>query len=74
MLIVNKNLFTKKTFKITSTKTDWSRFVEELDNNYSSFLTSDYELLQPSKKYDHLNFKKSNPVPWWDSEYEKIKH
>lgn len=88
------NMYAKKSFKITTTRTNWTTLQEKLEDNYNSFFTPEYELLTPSKKYDHFieiirncidqstpakkynpnaPFKKSNPVPWWDSECDKIK-
>ena len=48
----NKNSYIKKTFKISTKKTDWSKFEKKLEEKYDIFLTKSYDELMPSQKYD----------------------
>ena len=48
---IEKEVYTKKSFKLTSKKTDWSKFNEYLEGQYDSFLSSEYDELSPKQKY-----------------------
>ena len=41
----------KKTFKVKSLRTDWNKFVKEMDNSYDEFLSSECENSSPSEQY-----------------------
>lgn len=49
-----KSFYKKKSFKIKSTRTDWTKFSAKLENSYAKFLSPEYEILSPSDKYDIL--------------------
>lgn len=89
---VDKNYYTKKSFKLKSMRTDWNQFASNLQNYYPRFLSTDYDKLSAVQKYETLvetitksvksstpkkqntnRSKDRNPVPWWDSECDKIK-
>ena len=47
-----KYKYEKKTFKLKSTRTNWLKFQNELEINYSNFLYTDYDQLDSSGKYN----------------------
>lgn len=51
---VNTNSFNKKTFKITTKKTNWIKFQKNVEEKYDTFLTKDYDDLSPAQKYDYF--------------------
>ena len=51
---VIKHMYTKKSFKIKSVRTDWSSFKQKLDDQFESFLYDDYESCIPAEKYNFL--------------------
>lgn len=59
---VQKYLYIKKTFKIKSVRTDWGKFNDELENNYTYFLSYEYDQLSPSEKYNRFVDKISESV------------
>lgn len=59
---VNKHVYTKKTYKIKSTRTDWNKVNEILDFNYVNFLSSNYDHLSSNSKYDFFMETISNIV------------
>ena len=64
---IYKNLYTRKTLKIKTIRTDWKKFTMELDEKYNEFLLNNYNILPPSKKYEYFvnivtnALKSSNP-------------
>lgn len=89
---VNKINYERKTFKIQSKKTNWTRVNESLTNELVDFMSFNYEELSPVAKYDYFMLKITaavtastppkrkidpskhrNPVPWWDSDCDRIK-
>ena len=50
-----KNIFTlKKSHKIRSSQTNWNNVSQILKDNYDNFLTSNYENLSASHKYEYF--------------------
>lgn len=45
---IEKNHYEKKSFKLKSIRTDWSKFEENLENMYIDFLSSEYDQLSAS--------------------------
>lgn len=48
----NRHTYQKQTFKLKSIRTSWEQFREQVELNYTQFLTIDYDQLQPAEKYD----------------------
>ncbi|OXU19976.1 hypothetical protein TSAR_003806 [Trichomalopsis sarcophagae] len=49
-----KHLYSKHSYRLKSTRTDWEKIETNLDNMYSSFFSSEYNSMLPSKKYEHF--------------------
>ncbi|XP_014214776.1 uncharacterized protein LOC106643953 [Copidosoma floridanum] len=49
-----KYYYSRKTFKCSSTRTDWNKVEQTLQEAYSQFFTIDYELSSPVEKYNML--------------------
>ena len=49
-----KYYYQTKTFKIQTKKTDWCNFARLLDEEYNKFLTSEYDSLPPTDKYNRF--------------------
>lgn len=51
-LNAEKHIYHKKTFKIDSLRTDWTEVEKYLDTHYTIFLSANYDLMDPKKKYE----------------------
>lgn len=49
---LDKNLYKKKSFKIKTLRTNWNTFTKELDSNFSTFLSYDFDNSDAEKKYE----------------------
>lgn len=49
-----KHIYHKKSHKIRSTQTNWNNVMQHLDNSFENFLTSDYNNLSASHKYEYF--------------------
>ena len=47
----NKQHYEKKSYKLKSVRTNWTSFVNDLNKNFSKFLTHEFEELDPKNKY-----------------------
>lgn len=61
-LNIEKAFYNKKSFKIKSLRTDWSRFLYTLDENYIQFLSQEYEVMTPCERYEFFIDKITNAL------------
>ena len=76
---LDKNLYIQKSFKIKTKRTNWDIFTNELNSNFYTFFTAEYESYSPRQKYETFVdvlikcLKTSTPAKRFDSQ-KKLKN